>query len=190
MSGFVFRGVRQAPNGDMVPDLSIEQSAYNRIRARWSAMHLLDHAGQPVSGYQKESLIEELVGDDALWQFWLSNDLKGGHGELTWQEMPEVEKLGILVYCVTDGKWWREWAETNLEYDRWPWQKRLAFERTAVRESINTESPIPATLKTDSGRRELAAKMVDWHLAFDSENIGLSPYHIPSAYIGLTFETI
>ena len=190
MSGFFFQGVRKAPNGDLVPSFPISEDAHGRIRERWSTLQLTGPGGEPIMGQQRENLLEEIVLDDALWQFWLSNDLKGDRGEPSWQRMPMDEKLWFLSHCVRDGRWWREWAMENIGFGSWPWQKRLAFERTAVRESINAESSTPTSSLPDDARHVVAENMVRWHEDFDLRNPHMSPYDIPQSYVGLVFETI
>ena len=184
MSGFLFKGVTQSPNGDWVPNITMSEDAYSRIRARWSVVQFSDATGDPIIGEQRESLLHETVLDDALWQFWLSNDLK------SWQRMPTGQKVRMLEHCIQDGRWWREWAKENIQFRWWPWQKRLAFERITVRQSINAESPTPTTAEPDLTRREIALQMVRWHEDFDLENPSISPYDVPFSYIGLSFETI
>ena len=184
MSGFMFEGVIQSPDGDWVPNITMSDEAYSRIRARWSVVQFTDATGEPIRGSYRESLLHETVLDDALWQFWLSNDVK------SWQRMSVDQKVWLLGYCIQDGKWWREWAEVNLGFHWWPWQKRLAFERVAVRESINAESPTPTVAEPDHTRREVALQMVKWHEDFDSENRNISPHDVPASYVGLSFETI
>ena len=184
MSGFFFQGVRKAPNGDLMPSFPISEDAHRCIRERWSTLQLTDQNGEPVVGQQRETILEETVLDDALWQFWLSNDLA------SWQRIPMDEKLWLLSHCVRDGRWWREWAMDNIGFGSWPWQKRLAFERTAVRESINAESSTPTSASPDAARQVVTANMVRWHEDFDLRNPNLSPHDVPESYVGLVFETI
>lgn len=184
MSGFFFQGVRESPNGDLVPSFPISEEAHRRIRERWSTLQLTGPNGDPIVGQQREAILEETVLDDALWQFWLSNDLA------SWQMMPMDEKLWFLSHCVRDGRWWREWAIVNIEFGSWPWQKRLAFERAAVRESINAESSTPTSKLPDAARQVVAENMVRWREDFDLRNPKMSPYDVPQSYVGLVFETI
>ena len=190
MSGFTFQGIRKAPNGDFAPSFPMSESAYHRIRERWSALQLTDGNGESILGQQRETVLEEIVLDDALWQFWLYSDLKEDGGESSWQTMPIGEKVWLLLLCVRDGRWWREWAAENVGFDSWPWQKRLAFERTAVRESINVESTTPASLVPDHTRQMVVENMVKWHEDFDLRNRNLSPHDVPESYVGLVFDTI
>ncbi len=190
MPSFFFEGVKKAPNGDFVPSFHISESGNSRIRERWGAFQLTGEDGEPIVGQERESILNRTVLNDALWQFWLSNDLRGDQGKSSWQQLPMDEKLPILTHCVHDGVWWMGWAIDSLGFHSWPWQKRLAFERTAVRESINAESPTPATAAPDRIRREVIEKMVSWHQEFDLGNQNLSPHNIPESYAGLEFETI
>ncbi len=184
MSGFFFQGLREAPNGDLVPSFPISEEAHRRIRDRWSTLQLTGPNGDPIVGQQREAILEETVLDDALWQFWLSNDLA------SWETMPMDEGLWFLSHCVRDGRWWREWAIVNIGLDSWLWQKRLAFERTAVRESINAESSTPTSRLSDAARQVVAENMVRWHEDFDLRNPKMSPYDVPQSYVSLVFETI
>ena len=54
MSGFFFQGVREAPNGDLVPSFPISEDAHRRIRERWSTLQLIGPRGEPIVGQQRE----------------------------------------------------------------------------------------------------------------------------------------
>lgn len=190
MTGFYFDGVKRLPGGDLLPLFPIAASAHSRIRERWNSVQLTDASGEPIVGEQREAILNEMVLDDALWQFWLSNDLTGDQGQLSWPQMPINQKVSLLSLCVKDGRWWREWATNQIEFRSWPWQKKLAFERTAVRECLNGESLTPATTVPDPVRQGIIAKMVKWPQEYDQQNPNLSPYNIPNSYVDLVFETI
>ena len=190
MSGFAFEGVVMAPNGEYVPAFPVAESAVARIRERWSAFGFTDADGELMAGDSREAFLDKVALDDALWQFWLSNDMVNDLGERSWDGIPLEEKVQFLFYCVRDGYWWRNWATTHIGFSSWLWQKKLAFERTAVREAMNASLLTPASAEPDAGRLELVSEMVRWHEEYDADNPNLSPYDVPDSYIGLVFDTM
>ena len=161
------------------PVLKIQQSAQRRILSRWQQW-------EPTI---PQEVLNVVLHDDALWQVWLRNDMAW-----LWDESEQYDTnlaLWWIRYCVIDGQWWRHYAErAGWNFSEWPWQKRWAFERTAVRESINSESKTPQN-QIDSLRLSVVDQMGVWHLTFDEDHPnGLSPLDIPLSYWNLRLNLI
>ena len=159
-----------------IPMMQVRQSAQERIYSRW----------QQWEPNIPQEVLNAVLYDDALWQVWLRNDMAW-----LWEQNDTSLAFWWIRYCVIDGKWWRDHAEQpGWNFSEWPWQKRWAFERMAVRESINNGSTTPQD-QIDSLRLSVVDQMRAWHLNFDTDHPnGLSPLDIPLSYWNLKLNLI